>query len=212
MSMCVCILTAGMMQKFNGYLYKILARPVWLRFFLHVTCMALPYEDRENLEFAMSQVRALVVAALELSGIDENADGFNEMVELEREVDATQCMFLDVDNLKHRFCSVKLFLSVPSHASASCVPRAPLPLPPKPRAVYECREIFLETGKRRGGRATLTGAILSIRCFDDFILVGRNVEVHLVGTVFKLLYIPVTLDKVSAKRFDSYGEVYNLRQ
>ncbi|ORY50903.1 hypothetical protein BCR33DRAFT_712867, partial [Rhizoclosmatium globosum] len=193
-------LEARVVQKLNDYLYKILARPIWLRFFLQVASKTLTFEFTENFEFAMNQIQALVTTVLQLTNL-QDSDGFNDMAALEKLMDASSCLAVDgsLDTKKSKPFNATLFLNVPSY-SLRHRSSQPIPLPPKLIASFTVTEVVWDGRKRVAGKAGLGGS-LQITCTQGFVVIGRGDSS---GGSVKMVYVPVGLEKVSAVMQDHY--------
>ncbi|KAJ3238736.1 hypothetical protein HDU78_003345 [Chytriomyces hyalinus] len=205
-------LEAALLQRMNDYLYKILERPIWLRFFLYTASQEIACKNSEYLEYALTQIAALVSDVLELAGVDSSFDGYNDMVALEKKMDSSKCLGLETDPYaKPRHFKAHLFLSVPSRALGAS---PPLLLPAKLKYTIACRQVILDKqqqSKKRGGRAAL-GDPLTIFCAGDFILIGKEEDAAAPGNggVSRLRYIPVALKSVIARQYDMYGSLENV--
>ncbi|KAJ3238106.1 hypothetical protein HDU81_008406 [Chytriomyces hyalinus] len=90
-------LDKALLQRMNEFLFKILERPIWLRFFLHTASVHTEYKDSEYLNYALVQMATLVSAALDLAGIDASFDGYTDMISLEKNIDSSKCLGLEAD-------------------------------------------------------------------------------------------------------------------
>ncbi|TPX77571.1 hypothetical protein CcCBS67573_g01193 [Chytriomyces confervae] len=89
-------LEAALLQRMNDYLYKILERPIWLQF-KQTASQEIACKNSEYLEYALTQIAALVSDVLELAGVDSSFDGYNDMVSLEKKMDSSKCLGLETD-------------------------------------------------------------------------------------------------------------------
>ncbi|KAI8836053.1 hypothetical protein BJ741DRAFT_606643 [Chytriomyces cf. hyalinus JEL632] len=204
-------LEVALLQGMNDYLYKILERPIWLRFFLYTASQEAAYKNSEYLDYALTQIAVLVSGVLELASVDSSFDGYADMVSLEKKMDSSKCLGLETDPyVKPRNFKAHLFLSVPSRALGAS---PPLLLPAKLKYTIACRQVILDKqqqGKKRGGRAAL-GEPLTIFCAGDLILIGREEDAAPGNCgVFRLRYIPVALKSVIARQYDMYGSLENV--
>ncbi|KAJ3247299.1 hypothetical protein HDU77_008632 [Chytriomyces hyalinus] len=204
-------LDSALLQRMNHFLYKIMSRPIWLRFFLHTASQNTACMNSELVEYALSQISPLVSTALELAGMEASSDGHADMISLEKMIDSSQCLMMETDPFaKPRHFKANLFLSAPSRQLCS---NQQLPLPAKLMHTISCRQVIFDPrqhGKKRGGRVAL-GETLTILCAGDFILVGSDEKAaSREGSVFRLRYAPVPLKSVTARQYDVYGSLENV--
>ncbi|KAI9345584.1 hypothetical protein BDR26DRAFT_856300 [Obelidium mucronatum] len=164
------------------------------------------------MDYAINQVQSLVDSVLQMCHL-EGMDGFLDMISLEKTVDASMCLSLGSDGSdakKFRPSAVKLYLTVPSLPTFLC--RQPIPLPPKFLFTVSGTEIVWDVRKKVGK----PGASIVISCTEEFLLLSR--EKGAAGPTMgssssehlKLMYVPVSLDNVSAHHIERGTDFENL--
>ncbi|KAJ3397993.1 hypothetical protein HDU80_009400, partial [Chytriomyces hyalinus] len=91
-------LDMALLQRMNDFLFKILERPFWLRFFLHTASQSTAFKDSEYLEYALTEMNTLTSGALDLAGINASLDGYSDMISLQKKVDSSKCLAFEVDS------------------------------------------------------------------------------------------------------------------
>ncbi|KAJ3247143.1 hypothetical protein HDU77_008707 [Chytriomyces hyalinus] len=91
-------LDMALLQRMNDFLFKILERPFWLRFFLHTAYQSTAFKDSECLEYALTEMDTLASGALDLAGINASLDGYSDMISLEKKIDTSKCLAFEMDS------------------------------------------------------------------------------------------------------------------